>query len=132
MSRAHAPLEAEPKVTPMIDVLLVLLITFMLSVALRKAIPVQLPDPAPVVDGAIDDPIVLSVAPGPRYAINGQPVEAARLQARLAELFAPRPHKLIFVAGDRAASYQQVIAAIDAARGAGVRAIGIAPGRPGR
>lgn len=123
-------LSNEINVTPMIDVLLVLLIIFMMIIPMsRKALEAQLPDPNPVQapPNANPDQIVLEVLPEQKYAINQQPVEKAELFNRLKELFDPRPEKIIFVKGDTTVQYQDVIWAMDQARGAGVRVIGIPP-----
>ncbi|MFL5577463.1 MAG: ExbD/TolR family protein [Gemmatimonadaceae bacterium] len=117
-------------VTPMIDVLLVLLIIFMLVVPMaRKAIDVQLPDPNPSTAPAnpSSDQIVLSVNPDGKYAINKEDVAKDRLLARLKEIYEPRPDKIIFVKGDPKVKYQDVIFAMDVARGAGVKVIGVPP-----
>ena len=117
-------------VTPMIDVLLVLLIIFMLVVPMaRKAIDVQLPDPTPSTAPAnpSTDQIVLSVNPNGAFAINKEEVTKARLGARLKEIYDPRPDKIIFVKGDPKVKYQDVIFAMDVARGAGVKVIGVPP-----
>jgi len=120
----------EPNVTPMIDVLLVLLIIFMLIVpSSRKAIDVQLPDPTPSTApaNANVDQIVLEVLPKGQFSINKQPVTKDRLGARLKEIYDPRPDKIIFVKGDPTVTYQDVINAMDVARGAGVKVIGVPP-----
>ena len=124
----------EINVTPMIDVLLVLLIIFMVIVpAQRKAVDVQLPDPAPSVQPAnsTSTQIVLEVQPNGSYAINKESVTKARLAARLKEIYDPRPEKVIFVKGDPKVKYQDVIYAMDLARGAGVKVIGVPPKDPG-
>jgi len=116
-------------VTPMIDVLLVLLIIFMVIVPMsRKAIDLQLPDPNPAPSTAQVNPdqIVLEVCTD-SYQINKQPVEKAGLAKKLKEIYDPRPDKIIFVKGCDAVKYQEVIFAMDAARGAGVKVIGVPP-----
>ena len=124
-------LENEPNVVPMIDVLLVLLIIFMAALpSMRKAIDVQLPDPNPqqAVTNPNSDQIVLEVLPGPEYTINQKiKLDKASLGPRLREIYDPRPEKIIFVKGDPAAKYQDVIEAMDIARGAGVKVIGVPP-----
>ncbi|HWZ60168.1 MAG TPA: biopolymer transporter ExbD [Gemmatimonadaceae bacterium] len=119
----------EPNVTPMIDVLLVLLIIFMLVVPMaRKAIDVQLPDPTPAPTAVQNsDQIVMEVCKNATYAINKQPVPKDQLPAKLKEIYDPRPDKIIFVKGCPEAKYQEVITAMDAARGAGVKVIGVPP-----
>jgi biopolymer transport protein TolR len=122
-------LQNDINVTPMIDVLLVLLIIFMMIVPnARKAVDVQLPDPTPSTAPATNsDQIVLEVNPDGSYAINKEPVAKANLGTRLKQIYDPRPEKVIFVKGSPTVKYQQVIEAMDVARGAGVKVIGVPP-----
>src|ERR1051325_8865714 len=123
-------LEKEPNVTPMIDVLLVLLIIFMAVLpSMRKAIDVQLPDPNPQVATANNNSnqIVLEVQPGGKYAINSEAVTRDRLPTRLHEVYDMRPEKIIFVKGDPKAKYADIIDAMDVALGSGVKVIGVPP-----
>jgi biopolymer transport protein ExbD len=116
-------------VTPMIDVLLVLLIIFMLVVPMsRKAIDLQLPDPSEQEQSANPPPqIVLEVLPGQKFLINKQPVTKTDLLKRLTEIYKDRPEKIIFVKGDPKVKYEDVIFAMDVSRGAGVKVIGMSP-----
>ena len=120
----------EINVTPMIDVLLVLLIIFMMVIPMsRKAIDLQLPDPTPQPDQSGPPPsqIVLEVLPGNTFKVNSQPVSKEELGKKLKEIYDPRPDKIIFVKGDPAVKYSDVIAAMDVARGAGVKVIATTP-----
>ena len=117
-------------VTPMIDVLLVLLIIFMLVIPMsRKAIDLQLPDPTPdnTPQGPPPAQIVLEVLPNDVFKVNSEVVPKNRLPARLKEIYDPRPEKIIFVKGDEHVKYETVIWAMDVARGAGVKVIGATP-----
>jgi biopolymer transport protein TolR len=127
---SNSALTNEINVTPMIDVLLVLLIIFMMVIPMsRKAIDLQLPDPSP--DNSSSGPppsqIVLEVLPGGTFRVNTQPISKADLPKKLKEIYDPRPDKVIFVKGDPTVKYSDVIAAMDVARGAGVKVIGMTP-----
>ena len=117
-------------VTPMIDVLLVLLIIFMLVIPMsRKAIDLQLPDPTPdnTPQGPPPAQIVLEVLPNNVFKVNSEQVPKEKLPARLKEIYDPRPEKIIFIKGDDHVKYETVIWAMDVARGAGVEVIGATP-----
>jgi biopolymer transport protein ExbD len=121
---------AEPNVTPMIDVLLVLLITFMvLSAQMHHTMDAQLPSPAPCDFCPGLPAIVLEVLPGPRYRIDQAPVKngEGELLSRLTAIYHDRPEKLIYVAGSPGVPYGDVVGAMDIAKSAGVRIIGVMP-----
>ena len=118
-------MQAEPNVTPMIDVLMVLLIIFMFMIpASRRATYASLPEERPGGEGTA---IVLEVLPGGRVALNREPLAVGALAARLRAVYAERPDKVITVRGAGAVTYQEVVTAIDIARGAGVRVVGLDP-----
>ena len=127
----RSALQPEPNVTPMIDVLLVLLIIFMFLVAMNqpRRIDLQLPDPRAERPSGGAPSIVLEVLPGGGYAVNHAPVAHEALGSYLRTLYAGRPDKILFVQGDPRVRYQDVFEAMDVARGAGVRVIGIPPKR---
>jgi biopolymer transport protein TolR len=128
-------LNNEPNVVPMIDVLLVLLIIFMAAVpTMRKAIDLQQPDPNPSTApaNAQSNQIVLEVFANEQYSINTRKVSGAEnLKRELKSIYDPRPEKIIFVKGDPTIKYSDAIRAMDIARGAGVKVIGVPPKDPG-
>lgn len=120
-------LTAEINVTPFLDVLLVLIITFLAAMSARMTMDAQLPKPCEGICESSDSTIVLEVLPDGSYALNRQPLLAPQLMATLHATYDARPEKVLQVAGHRDANYQQVLFAMDAARAAGVRVIGIPP-----
>ena len=129
MAASRSGLTNEPNVVPMIDILLVLLIIFMLVVPMsRKAIDLQLPDPTEQQQSENPPPqIVLEVMPGNRFLVNKEAQTRESLGKRLKEIYDGRPEKIIFVKGDPKVKYSDVIFAMDVARGAGVKVIGMSP-----
>ncbi|HKV73812.1 MAG TPA: biopolymer transporter ExbD [Gemmatimonadales bacterium] len=116
-------------VTPMIDVLLVLLIIFMITQPLsRMTTRIQVaPEQTNAPPGTKSDQIVLIMDDDGSYAINSQPVPKDQLDTQIHAIFDPRPAKLLFVKPGRQRIYQDVVEAMDIARGAGIQVIGFTP-----
>ena len=129
-TRTVTSMNAEMNVTPFLDVLLVLLIIFMyLCLNQQKVITAQLPDPTPRAVTPSTTQIVLEVRPSATYAINTQVVQPGQLQSQLLGIYAGRPDKTIIVRAVPGVRYQEVVTAIDIAKGAGVVAVGLDGGK---
>jgi biopolymer transport protein ExbD len=112
----------------MIDILLVLLIAAILWALPGWRTDVQLPVPVTDPGPHIDAPsIVLSVLPGPAYAINRRPVSRRELIPELARIYAGRPDKVLFIDGARSVPYQEVFWLYGAVKDAGVTVTAIVP-----
>jgi biopolymer transport protein ExbD len=113
----------------MIDILLVLLIIFMITQPLsRMALDVQVPpQDTPATTKAPPSQIVLELSDDGGYAINGQPVPKNQLDTQIHAIYDARPAKLLFIKAGPNRIYQDVIEAMDVARGAGVQIIGFTP-----
>jgi biopolymer transport protein ExbD len=120
---------AEINITPLVDVVLVLLIIFMVVTPLiDRKIEVRVPDDDIGVTPPPADTIVVSVASDGRISINSSPIADGEYVAALAEVLDGRASgaRLVFFTADDRASYARVVSALDGARQAGADVLGMA------
>ena len=123
-------LQAEINMTPLIDVLLVLLILFLvIQPVLEQAIEVEIPVDEKRETAEPPEQVVLRLDRVSGLSLNGAPVSNERLRQRLQEAFSVRSSKVLFIDGDEELTYGEVVRAMDVARAVGLEVALVPRGR---
>ncbi len=131
---AKGGIKSDINVTPMADVMLVLLIIMMIvAPLLQKGAPVRLPTAA----NSIDKPetqgqTVVAVTAGGEYYVDGLPIPDTDLQRRVTEILENKNEKIVLIKADEDAAYGRVMEAMDDLRAVGVEDMGLITERRAR
>jgi biopolymer transport protein ExbD len=119
-------LRCEINVTPLVDVMLVLLVIFMVvTPMLRLELPIDLPETKSGTPAEQANQVMLTAGSDGTLMLNGTPVAKDALESMIRDLFAQREDRIIFLEADRGLPYSTVVDLMDTCRAAGVLRIGV-------
>lgn len=117
---------AQINVTPLVDVMLVLLVIFMVTAPMmQQGVQVNLPKADTKGMSAQEDTVIVTVDRNGRTFINKDEVPGGDLRSRLAEMFASRTKKEVFLKADAGVPYGEVVRAMAEIKGAGIERLGM-------
>jgi biopolymer transport protein TolR len=131
---AKGGIKSDINVTPLVDVMLVLLIIMMIvAPLLQKGAPVRLPTAANSADKPeTQGQTVVAVTAGGEFYVNGVPIPESDLLRRVQEILEPQTEKVVLIKADEDASYGKVMEAMDELRAAGIEDMGLITERRAR
>lgn len=113
-------------VTPLVDVMLVLLVIFMVTAPMmQQGVQVNLPKAETKALPSPEESVVVSVEKSGRVFINSNEISAAELRAKLSEMFAARTKKEVFLKADKDVPYGDVVKTMAEIKGAGIERLGM-------
>jgi len=120
-------LKADINVTPLVDVMLVLLIIMMLiAPMLQQGVSVKLPQASNTADKPeTQEQTVVAVTSDKRLYLNGVPIQEGELQSKIQTLMETKKEKIVLIKGDEEAPYSAIMNAMDRLRGANIENIGL-------
>jgi len=120
-------LKADINVTPLVDVMLVLLIIMMLiAPMLQQGVSVRLPQASNTADKPeTQDQTVVAVTSDKRLYLNGVPIQEGELQSKIQTLMETKSEKIVLIKGDEEAPYSAIMNTMDRLRGANIENIGL-------
>jgi len=120
-------LKADINVTPLVDVMLVLLIIMMLiAPMLQQGVSVRLPQASNTADKPeTQDQTVVAVTSDKRLYLNGDPIQEGELQSKIQTLMETKKEKIVLIKGDEEAPYSAIMNTMDRLRGANIENIGL-------
>ncbi|MCU0250757.1 MAG: biopolymer transporter ExbD [Vicinamibacterales bacterium] len=120
-------LKADINVTPLVDVMLVLLIIMMLiAPMLQQGVSVRLPQAANTADKPeTQDQTVVAVTSDKRLYLNGVPIQEGELQSKIQTLMETKKEKIVLIKGDEEAPYSAIMSTMDRLREANIENIGL-------
>jgi biopolymer transport protein TolR len=117
---------AQINVTPLVDVMLVLLVIFMVTAPIiQQGVSVELPKTRAAALTAAEEPLVVGIAKDGKIYLNDNPIALEELRGKLVAIAHARPDHQVLLRADRSVPYGEVVRVIAAAKEAGVSRLGM-------